>query len=78
MSYYAIVFKSDESDIVTVEAEMFEIKDGFIRFFRLLDVGTLEMFSCYSADSVESCVLQNEYTQDQIIEQIENSQREDK
>ena len=78
MSYYAIVFKSDESDIVTVEAEMFEIKDGFIRFFRCFDVGTLEMFSCYSADSVECCVLQNEYTEDQIIEQIENSQREDK
>ena len=68
MDTYAINFKHDNSTI-TVEAEYFDIKDGFVRLYKKFTTGE-DVFAIYDASNVRHCVLQKKYTQDEIIEQM--------
>lgn len=68
MATYGINFKYDNSTI-SVEAEFFDIQDGFLRLYKMhLDVEVVE--SIYEAANIRHCVLQKEYTEAEILEQM--------
>ena len=72
MNNYAISWKNT-GEINTVKAEYYEITDGFLRFFRDDLEGRIEEFASYSADLINFCVLQTEFTEDEILSQIKGS-----
>ena len=72
MNNYAVSLKNI-GEITTVKAEYYEITDGFLRFFRDDLEGRIEEFASYSADLINFCVLQTEFTEDEILSQIKGS-----
>lgn len=43
---------------------------GFLRFYIATIDGGSEEFAAYSADNILHCVLQKEYTEDQVVSDI--------
>ena len=71
MANYGVTFKDDGTTIL-VEAEFYEIRDGFLRFYRQADHG-IEEFSAHDSGNIRNCVLQTKYTEEEIIKQIDDS-----
>lgn len=72
MDSYGVSFKHDNSTIM-VEAAYFDIKDGFLRFYKKFEHGE-DVFSVYDAENIRHCVLQKKYTEEEILEQIKQGQ----
>ena len=69
MAHYGLRLKGDE--VISIEADFFEIRDGFFRFYLEIMQGTLDdSFAVYAVDVVHSCVEQNEYTEAELLAQI--------
>lgn len=64
MNTYGINLKHGNKTVV-IEADYFDIKDGFLRLYRK----TKEV-SAFEVDNVEQCVLQNKYTEEEVMDQI--------
>ena len=70
MANYGISFKHDNSTIM-VEAEFFDIKDGFLRLYKMI-LGVEVVESVYDAENIRHCVLQKEYSEAEILYQIKD------
>lgn len=70
MNTYGITFIHDNSTI-TMKAEFYEFSDGFIHLYRE-DDHAREKFASYIASNVRHIVLQNEYTEDEVLEQTKD------
>ena len=67
MAIYAIQRKT--GDIFTMEAMHYEISEGFVRLYLEAD-DLVEEFASFNCDGVVSIIKQNEYTTEEILEQI--------
>lgn len=68
MAQFAIIFKEESflDDILVIKASHYDINNGFFRFYR----GDIEIAS-HSCDGISSCTIQYEYTEDEVLEQLE-------
>ena len=74
MNTYGITFK-ESGDTLTVEAEFFDVKDGFLRFFDDRH-GLQDHFAIYDASNIWHCVEQKEFTKEEFEEQIKLAKSE--
>lgn len=72
MKKYGVTFNNGDGTIL-VEASFFSIDSGFICFYIDSDFNGTYISSAYSADSVFHCVEQNEYTESEILNEIETA-----
>jgi len=78
MNAYGITFK-DNGKTILIDAEFYEISEGFVRFYKAERVDNPpEEFAAYSADNVVHCVLQKEFTRDQILADMERARTNEK
>jgi hypothetical protein len=71
MASYGVTFK-DDGETIRVDAEFYELRDGFLRFYKNSEHG-VEEFALYASDNIKHCVLQKEYTtKDITVEQAMN------
>ena len=71
MNTYAITFR-EPSGIIQLRAEYYLFDSGFFRFYEINDgTGGFEEFASLSAVDIVSVVRQNEYTEAEVIAQIE-------
>lgn len=73
MNKYGLTFNNGDGTIL-VEAEYFSIESGFICFYRQDMCATYEKFAIYSCDSVLHCVQQKEYTEAEILKDMDELQ----
>jgi len=69
MSTFAIIFKEKAvlDNLILIDADYYEINNGFFRFY-IGDEG-VEIAS-HSCDEISSCTIQHEYTEDEVLEQL--------
>jgi len=66
MNNYGISFIRDECTIM-VEADWFDIKDGFIQFFKAV---SNKPFAAYNLNNIYYVVLQKKYTEQEVLDEI--------
>lgn len=76
MNTYGISF-IDSGETITIQAEYFDIKDGFLTLYIMDEsIGSYDKFAIYAAGNILHCVKQNEYTEEEVLGQInENTTR---
>ena len=57
MNSYGVTFK-DSGETIRVEAEYFELHEGFLEFYTDNVIGTYDCIAMYDADNIAMCVLQ--------------------
>jgi hypothetical protein len=70
MNTYGINFIAD-NETINMKAEYYDLSSGFINLYKDLELGLgIEVFASYAADNVRWIVLQEEFTEKEIIKQI--------
>lgn len=69
MNKYGICF-NDCTEMILMDAEFFSIENGFVKLYRLNADGCMDVFAAYNSSTVHHCVLQKQFTQDELIEHI--------
>ena len=73
MNTYGLTFK-DNGVTIAVDAEFYEISEGFVRLYKFEgEIGPLVEFAAYNSDNVIHCVLQKEYTREQVLADMEKA-----
>ena len=71
MAVYGITFRHD-GETIAKTAEFYEIKDGFLRLYHDLN-GFTEEFAAFASDDILQIVLQNEYSEEEVLNQIKGA-----
>jgi len=74
MASFAIIYKPQAvlSEILIIEADYYDINSGFFRFYKTnVDSMAPEEICSHSCDEISSCTIQFEYTEEEVLEQIE-------
>lgn len=73
METFAITFK-DDLKTITMEADFYEMDNGFISLYKdFSKVDNPEKFASYAAGNVLHIVLQNKYTEEEILKQMKDA-----
>ena len=76
MNTYGINFIAD-NETINMEAEYYDLSDGFINLYK--DIGSgcdIEVFASYAADNVRWIVLQEKFTEKEVISQVKKDSEE--
>lgn len=74
MNKFSVVFKDGiEPGLLIVNADYFKIMEGFLVFYAETLAGPPRSIAAHHASNIKHCVLQNEYTSEEILEQLENA-----
>ena len=71
MAVYGITFRHD-GETIAKTAGWYEIRDGFLRLYHDLN-GFTEEFASFASDDILQIVLQNEYSEEEVLNQIKGA-----